>query len=420
MKQRIILHIDFDSFFASVEQQYHPEFRNKPLGVTATNGRTCIIASSREAKALGIKTGARTYDAKRIYPKINLVGADFVKYWEISKKFIAICKDYSPLVEVFSLDELFIDVTDTVDLFGGINGLIWKIKHRIRQDIGSHITVSIGVSYNKLLAKLGSDFKKPNGVFFIRKQDLLDVFKIAKLDDICGIGSRIKLRLNNMGIYTLMQLRSVPIRYLIAEFGNVEGNFLYDVSQGRDVLPVISFTKAPEVKSIGRNYCLPENQYDTRRVLQNFYELCEEVGIKLRKLSKKARTVGYYFAGSETYSGRKTYSDFLSTGADIYRGCKLLIPESFFNSSYTRQIHVWVSNLTSDQEVPVSIFESPAKQDNLELVKVIDYLNHKFGDHTVRNGFLLNAPKLTTVPNGYGSDRYERMKLANEGVAGGW
>lgn len=413
MKQRTILHIDFDSFFASVEQQYHPEFRNKPLGVTATNGRTCIIASSREAKALGIKTGCRTYDAMRIYPKINLIGADFVKYWEISKKFIAICKDYSPLVEVFSLDELFIDITDTQDLFEGVNGVIWRIKNRIREVIGQHITVSIGVSHNKLLAKLGSDLRKPNGVFFIREEDVHDVYKKVKLDDICGIGPRIKLRLNNMGIYTLLQLRKVELRHLVAEFGNIEGNFLKDVGQGVDVRPVMPFTQAPEVKSIGRNYCLPANQYDKRLVLQNFYELCEEVGIKLRRLSKKARTVGYYFSGSQTFAGRKTYSDYLSTGADIYRACKLLIPEEFSESGYTRQIHVWVSSLIDDSATSLSMFDPSAKQNNSKLVGIIDALNEKFGDHTVRNGFVLNGPKLTTVPNGYGSDRYERMKLAN-------
>jgi DNA polymerase IV len=412
MKHRTILHIDFDSFFASVEQQYHPQFRNKPLGVTATNGRTCIIASSREAKALGIKTGCRTFDAMRIYPRINLIGADFVKYWEISKKFIGICKDYSPLVEVFSLDELFMDVTDTVDLFGGINGLIWRLKHRIRQEIGEHITVSIGVSHNKLLAKLASDMRKPNGVFFIREQDVEEVYRKAKLDDICGIGPRIKLRLNMMGIYTLLQLRKTPLRYLVAEFGNIEGHFLRDVGQGVDVRMVMPFTQVPEVKSIGRNYCLPENMYDKRRVLQNFYELCEEIGIKLRKLSKKARTVGYYFSGTHLYTGRKTYTDYLSNGADIYRACRLLMPATFMKSGYTRSLHVWVSNLADDAVVPLSLFEISRVKHSSSLTRVIDSINSKFGNHTIRNGFVLNAPKLTTVPNGYGSDRYERMKLA--------
>src|SRR5437870_3077152 len=94
--RRIILHIDFDSYFASVEQQDNPLFRGKPLGVTATNGRNCIIAASREAKKAGIKSPSRTYEAKRICPEIQFTAAHFVRYWEISKKFLSICKDYSP------------------------------------------------------------------------------------------------------------------------------------------------------------------------------------------------------------------------------------------------------------------------------------------------------------------------------------
>ncbi len=151
---KIILHIDFDSFFASVEQQFNPLLRNKPLGVTATNGRTCIIASSREAKRLGIKTGTRSYEAFKICPKLSLVPANFVKYFEISKKFLKICQNFSPEVELFSIDEVFMDITLTNHLFGGPCKMIEKIKKEIKEKIGEYITVSVGISYNKLLAKL--------------------------------------------------------------------------------------------------------------------------------------------------------------------------------------------------------------------------------------------------------------------------
>ena len=136
----------------------------KPMGVTAANGRTCIIASSREAKKLGIKTGARSWEAQKICPDVKLVPADFVKYFEVSKKFLNICKDYSPLVELFSIDEVFMDITPTVHLFNGADGIISIIKKRIKEEIGEYITASIGISYNKLLAKLASGLKKPDGV----------------------------------------------------------------------------------------------------------------------------------------------------------------------------------------------------------------------------------------------------------------
>ena len=433
---RIILHIDFDSFFASVEQQFRPELRGKPLGVTAANGRTCIIASSREAKRLGIKTGARTYEAIKVCPNLILVKADFVKYFEVSKKFLNICKDYSPYVEMFSIDELFMDITSTEHLFGSAYNIISKIKKRIREEIGEYITVSVGISYNKLLAKLASGLNKPDGVFEIKKSDVQNVYAKAKLTDICGIGERIKTRLNKIGIYTLIQLREASLEVLIEEFGNVEGHFLKDIGLGIDASSVVPYTQAPEVKSVGRNYCLPKNEYDQRIVLQNLFELCEEVGIKLRRLNKKARTIGVSLRGNVNLGGRETYSMYVDSGAEIFRACLAIIQNEGRHSglsrislkdwrfwmrfayqndemSYVRQISVWVSGLEDRENVQQSLFDS-ARQNSLQ--KTIDKINERFGDHTIRNAFLLYSDKLTTVPNGYMADKYERTKLANESI----
>lgn len=423
---RIILHIDFDSFFASVEQQYNPLLRGKPVGVTATNGRTCIIASSREAKKLGIKTGSRTYDAFRLCPTLVLTPADFVKYFEVSKKFLNICKDYSPFVELFSIDELFIDITKTENLFDGVYNIVKTIKARIREEIGEHITVSIGISYNKLLAKLASGLKKPDGVFEIKKSDVESIYRKADLTDVCGIGERVALRLNKIGIYTLLQLRSTLLSILISEFGNVEGHFLKNIGLGIDDSSVVPYTMAPDVKSVGRNYCLPKNEYDKRIVFQNLFELCEEVGIKLRRLNKKARTVGVSLRGNMNFGGRQTHSIYMDGGSEIFNACLIILRvnlakldesrssnetmQQLNNKEYVRQISVWVSNLKDKENLQLSLFDS-ARQSSLQ--QTIDSINERFGDHTIRNAFLLYADKLTTVPNGYMADNYERARLAN-------
>lgn len=412
--ERIILHIDFDSFFASVEQQCNPSLQGKPIGVTAQNGRTCIIASSKEAKVLGIKTGARSYEAKRICPSIILVPADFVKYFEVSKKFLNICKDYSPHVELFSIDEVFMDITSTQNLFGGIYGIVNKIKLRIKKEIGERITVSIGISHNKLLAKLASGLKKPNGIFEIKKEDVENIYKNAKLTDICGIGERIKARLNKIGIYTLLELKRASLEKLVLEFGKCEAYFLKNIGLAIDANPVISYYAPLGVKSISRNYCLPKNEYNKRIVLQNIYELCEEIGIKLRRLNKKARTVFLRLNGSLNYRGQKTKTVFFDTGREIFEVCEILMKQ--WQWSYIRMISIGVSNLEEEKNAPLSLFDS-AKQNsssnkNRRLVSVIDSINNRFGNHTIRNGFLLYADKLTTTPNGYLSDRYERQKLA--------
>lgn len=408
--QRTIIHIDFDSFFASVEQQYDPKLRGLPIGITATNGRTCIIAASREAKRLGIRSPSRIYDAKKICPDIQFVSADFIKYWEISKKFIAIAKDYSPYVEVFSIDEVFIDVTHSIHLFGDTNNIVSIIKKRIQKEIGEHITVSIGISYNKMLAKMASGLQKPNGVVKIAKEDVEKVYRTAKLTDICGIGERVKLRLNKIGAYSFLQLRNFSMRLLIAEFGNAEAQFLKNVSFAIDDSPVIPYTQAPEVKSVGRNYCLPKNEYDQRIVLQNIYELCEEVGIKLRRLKKKARTVGLGLRGLSVFHQEKTSDLFLNTGQELFSMCLFLMRRNTWH--YVRMISVWAASLEDDRKIPRSLFDKDDKKE--KLVSTIDAINEKFGDHTIRNGFLLYADKLTTLPNGYMADKYERTKLARE------
>lgn len=411
--QRIIFHIDFDSFFASVEQQCNPRYRNKPLGVTATNGRTCIISSSREAKRLGITTGTRTSDALRICPSIQLVPADFLKYWEVSKTFITIGKDFSPFLEVFSLDEVFMDVTSTVHLFGGVNNLIQILKERIRRELGEYITVSIGVSHNKLLAKLGSRLKKPNGVCCIQPHQVESIYRIAKLQDICGIGPRIEARLNLMGIFTLMQLRRTPLSSLIGEFGNVEGRFLYNVGLGIDPRPVLPYTQEPCVKSVGRQYCLPHNEHDSRSILQYMYELFEEVALKLRRLNKKARSAGIYLSGSYIAYGHVTQATYVDYGSDLFTlGMKVLQKRyGGLPPGYVRRIGVWAGSLEDKAKLPLPLF--PKEREREKIVKVVDYLNDKFGDHTIRNGFLTQAPKLTTVPNGWMADRFERTKLAH-------
>jgi len=411
---RIILHIDFDSFFASVEQQCNPRLRGKPIGVTATNGRTCIIASSREAKKLGIGTGSRTYEAKKICPELILMPADFVNYWQVSKKFINICKDYSPFVELFSIDEVFIDVTPTTHLFNGLYEIISQIKKSIKEEIGEYITASFGISHNKLLAKLASGINKPDGVFEITYRNIDEIYKSAKLTDICGIGERIKDRLNKIGVTTLLDLRNISHDLLVVEFGKAEAQFLRNISEGKDNSEIIPYTQAPEVKSIGRNYCLPQNEYDKRKILQNTYELWEEISIKLRKLNKKARTLGFSLQGNIDIHKRKTYGFYFDDSQEVFHLFNNLLEddkEKFFaKDSYIRQISVWVSSLEDSDNISLSLFDKDFKKSNV--LKAVDKINDKFGDHTIRNGFLLYSDKLTTVPNGYMADKYERTKLA--------
>ena len=415
--QKTIFHIDFDSFFASVEQENNKTLRNKPMGVTATNGRTCIIASSREAKRLGIKTGTRTYEARKLCPSIVFTPAHFREYLEVSKKFLNICKDYSPFVELFSIDEVFMDVSLTEHLFKDKYEIATFIKKRITEEIGSYITASFGISHNKLLAKLASGLNKPNGIAEITPEKIDKVYSEIKLTDICGIGERVKERLNKLKVFSPLDLRRISRERLILEFGQDRANFLKDISYGVDFSEVVPYTFSPEVKSVGRNYCLPKNEYDKRILFQTIYELCEEIGIKLRKLDKEAKTIGISLRGNINFKKQKTFSEKINTGKDLFYACKnileneLSFEKNFTRESYIRQLSIWTGNLTSKStSKQLNLFTTSSKTDNL--TKTIDKINNRFGDHTIRNGFLLYAKKLTTEPNGYMADRYERSLIS--------
>ncbi|HSD98545.1 MAG TPA: DNA polymerase IV [Patescibacteria group bacterium] len=406
---KTILHIDFDSFFASVEQQDHPELRGKPVGVTAAHSRTAIIAASKEAKKMGVKGGSSYWQAKKVCPQIVTTPAHFVKYFEISKKFIQICRLYSPYLEVFSIDELFLDISATAHLFGGTDSLIARLKEHIKREMGEIITVSVGVSYNKMLAKMASGMDKPNGVTKITPDNVDDVYKKASLTDVCGIGFRIEKRLHMLGIRNLLDLRSIPIGALVAEFGPHEATFLHNVAFAKDETPVVHFGSAIQTKSVGRNYCLPKNETNKRVILQTVFELLEEVGIKLRKLGKKSRSIGVWLRGDESFGGHKTTDFYVNSGKDMFDILqKAGLLRSVTQASYIRQVSVWAGFLQDENFLTRSLFATEKEE---KLQKVVDNINTVFGDHTIRNGFLLYSDKLTTVPNGFLADRWERKEL---------
>ncbi|HMS22792.1 MAG TPA: DNA polymerase IV [Candidatus Levybacteria bacterium] len=402
MIDKTILHIDFDSFFASCEQHFNPNLRGKPIGVTAANGRTCIVAASKEAKKFGIKTGTRTWEADTLCPAIQYVQGDFDRYLDITKKFIEIASSYSPYVEAFSLDEVFIDMTATLHLYAkDVVSFSELFKKRIASEISPVTTVSIGVSYNKLLAKLASGLNKPDGLMLIDRTNIDSVYKNTNLTDICGIGDRLKYRLNILGVYNLLSLRTYPLRLLKKEFGTVCAEQLLCYAWGQDNSEVTSLFEEVDAKSVGRNYCLPANEENQEKVLQILSELSEEVAKRLRAMNKKARTVSLYLSGEKSLGGRKTIFTYINSGKEIFEVLKLFYKEWGWHYM-VRQVHISVTNLIDEKYVTPSLFADPREE---ILNHTIDNLNKQFGSHTIRHGYVLYAPKLSTKPNGFFGDK---------------
>ena len=214
-----------------------------------------------------------------------------------------------------------------------------------------------------------------------------------------------------------MELHDTSLDILVKEFKDVEGHFLKNLGNGLDDSVVIPYYFPSETKSVGRSYCLPENTYDQRLISQNIYELCEEISLKLRRIGKKGRTVWLFLGGNRSVHGRKTITDYIDSTAEIFKLCQFLCKEwdwdkaSDDEQKMVRQISISVGNLQDCKNLTLSLFENQDKK--VRALKIADKINERFGDHTIRNGFLLYGPNLKTVPNGFMADKWERSKLVD-------
>ena len=431
---RTILHIDFNSYFATVEQQANPRLRGKPIGVTGGDGmvRTVIEAASVEAKRFGVKTGMQIWQAKQLCPQIILVQGDCDKYLETTKRFLAILNSYSPYLEVFSIDECFLEVTgDSGPPQGrGTVKMAQDIKSRIRNEIGEWITCSIGISYNKLMAKLAGSLYKPDGLVVIAdEQAAMWILDRIELDEICGIGGRIKKRLNNMGIFNFAQLRKVPLEALLASFKSY-GQILYHMARGIDESPIVPFYEKEEVKSIGHRHTIDHDTNNPEEIKQILLKLTELVTRRLRAKKLVGKTIhcwyraafqmhtpgvelnlhtGCVFTGDDMQATINPTQD----GLEIFKaGWKI------FNQIWPacrqagiggkiRMIGVSVSNLRPQTPQNLSLLPEMNRQETI--IKTVDKINDKYGEFTLQRGILLDSSKMRRMPNPFLSDR--RFKL---------
>jgi DNA polymerase-4 len=395
-----IFHLDMDSYFASVEQQANPTLRGKPIVVSGKEGsRSVIVASSREAKKLGIKTGMLPFEAKRLCQKIAFVEPDGVKYEFLSRQLVQILKKYTERVEVFSIDEAFLDMTGYVKNREQAAAVAQKIKNQIKQRLGEWVTCSIGIAENKLLAKLASDLKKPDGLFVIDGANREAILREIKLTDFCGLGPRIAERLAKMGIESVEKLRECPVRMLKQEFGNYYGNRLREMSLGIDDSAVTADFEEPEVKSVGRSYTLPTNTFDKEEILAVLLHLCEKAGRELRRKQLAAKTIIIYLRYHDfTHAGlRQTLKEPINGGLKIFQvGFEKI--KNFRLAKAVRLVGVQASNLSpSTSQMPLWLIERKQRA----LLPALDKINDTYGELTIKPAFLLKARRLRKKVGGF-------------------
>ncbi|MDD2851018.1 MAG: DNA polymerase IV [Desulfuromonadaceae bacterium] len=384
MADRTVMHIDMNSFFASVEQAANPHLKGKPLVVTGSRQRTVILTASYEARAFGIKTGMLLHEAKRLCPGVILVPADNRKYTYTSTRIMEIMLDYTPLVEVFSIDEAWLDVTGSLALFGSAENIAYTIKSRIKHRFD--ITCSIGIAPNKLLAKLASEMKKPDGLTIIIPAEVSRILERMPIGELCGIGRKTARHLLLMGIRTCGELGRCDEERLVRKFGII-GTRLKQMGKGVDVSPVIPAEDADEVKSVGHSMTLKRDITGRHDIVRYLLQLSERVGRRARRYGVAGKTVHLTirYADFTTFGRQATLPMHVNKSGDIYRGV-LAILDSLDIEQPIRLLGVRITNLCYQRE-QLPLFEDERKR--AFVVSAMDVVNDRFGDFTVTFGSLL-------------------------------
>ena len=348
-----IIHVDMDQFYAAVEQQDHPELRGKPIAVGHDAERGVVSTASYEARRFGVHSAQSIQVAKRLCPQLIIVEPHFQKYKEVSAQLHEIFHDYTDLIEPISLDEAFLDVSENkkgIEL--GVD-IAREIKQRIRETTG--LTASAGVSYCKFLAKIASDWRKPDGLTVIHPDRALDFIAQLKIEKIWGVGLKTAEKMHRMGIFTGLDLRNMSLSRLTQEFGKM-GQVFYDFSRGIDNRPVISEWERKSVSceqtfesDINENAAVTIHLYHTvmelvRRIEKNDFE-GRTLTLKVKFAREREQTRQYAkFQDFQQITRSITVDHVLRTKDEILPLAKQLMQQVEFHSHPIRLLGLGVSN----------------------------------------------------------------------------
>lgn len=381
-KEKTILLIDMNAYFASVEQVCNPKLLGKPV-VICGRGRTVVVTASYEARQYGLKTGMTIPEARKLCPSVIIVHANMDKYIDTSLQIHKIFLDFTDKVEVFSIDECFMDITDVQDYFGGAKIIAETIKKRLKNEFG--LTCSIGIGPDKVIAKLAAKMKKPDGLTIVSQDNVADFLKnlpVEKLQGV-GIGKHISEKLRKLGITTASELGAASPMLLTANFG-IMGWVYKNIGLGIDYSSVKSYYDKPPVKSIGHSYTLPKDTDNIEIIKSYLLMLSEKTGARLREYKMAGKTICIFvrFFDFSHFVKRKTCSGYFNSGVEILKKTFETFKENLLPlSKKVRLLGISISGLTriSTQEY---LFEEQKK--NKRLIDTIDEINGKYGEWTIK------------------------------------
>lgn len=413
MLDRVILHSDCNCFYASVELLHHPELRGKPLAVggDAEARHGIILTADYVAKRFGVKTGMTLWEAKQLCPELNIVSPRMDLYLRFSKMANEIYHEYTDLVEPFGIDESWLDVTQSTMIKGSGLEIAQEISNRIKEELG--ITVSIGVSFNKIFAKLGSDYKKPDAITTMYRNEFKNKAWKLPAGDLLYVGSSTKKKLKALGISTIGDIARSDLEILESHLGKM-GDVIWSFANGYDDSPVKEeYTHAP-IKSIGNSTTTPRDLINNEDVKIIIYVLAESVAARLRENGFRCKTVEISVRdnGLESFSRQAK----LTAPSDITNEIAVLGYQLFLKnykwSAPIRSIGIRGSDLVTGYFMEqIDLFQSIEKREKMHKADVaIDKIRGRFGYQSVQRGLMyqdrilsaLNAKEDNVVhPHGY-------------------
>ncbi len=375
-RTRKILHVDMDAFYASIEQRDRPELRGRPVIVGGQpEARGVVAAASYEARTFGVRSAMPTVRALRLCPQAIVLKPRMGLYREVSWQIRSIFQSYTPLVEPISLDEAFLDMTGSERLFGPSEQIGREIKRRISEEL--QLTCSVGLAPNKFLAKLASNYGKPDGFTVIRPQDVEAFLRDLPVEKLWGVGPATARKLRDLGLQTVGDLRRVPRDRLLEGFGKW-GLRLHELARGIDERPVVP---EREPKSLSRETTFPEDLRDRDALQKVLRELAYKVMHDLREEKRRARTIQIKvrFADFTTITRRLTLPEPTDALRVISEAARLLLEHKVdLADRGVRLLGVGVSNLAEHTTRETPLFENLVHGDtDDELDRVVEELRRR-------------------------------------------
>jgi DNA polymerase IV len=386
--ERIVLHIDMDAFYASVEQMDRPELRGKPVIVGGTSNRGVVSAASYEARKYGVRSAMPIYEARRKCPHGIFVPVRMTRYREVSHEVMHVLERYSPIIEQVSIDEAYMDISGLERLFGSPAELGAGVKQDVRDR--TSLGCSVGIAPNKFLAKIASEFRKPDGLTIISPGEAQSFAARLSIERVPGVGRKTVDRLKGMGVSQLGHVRNLQERVLLRAVGKF-GRTLLAFSAGEDDSPVVPYSDA---KSISSEETLEENTDDLKVLQKELLQQAETVGRRLREKGLAGSTVTLKLKRADFTLITRSVSLGKPTDSTntLYEAALRLLQDGDLSSKF-RLIGLGVSRLTHavEGQEQMSLFPDDREKESSwkSVEKAMDNIKERFGKDAIKRGGLL-------------------------------